>query len=130
MGWIERKSVWLDCPDFADVFEGRESFEGLQSSSIIVGVDEVVEMRSQLGMAVVMVSLDRRFLDCAVHPFDLAVGPGMLDLGQPVLDLMFVTDPVEDVVEGIFVVRHIGELDAVIGQHGVDCIGHSSDQIA
>ncbi len=63
MGWIARRSVWLDCPYFADVFEGRES-------------------------------------------------SARTSLGQPVLDLMFVADPVEDVVEGIFVVRHVGEVDA------------------
>ena len=90
--------------------------------TVIVGVDEVVEVCGQLGVAVVVVALDRSLLDCPVHPLDLAVGPGMLDLGQPMLDLMLVADPVEDVVEGVFVVRHVGELDAVIGQHGVDGI--------
>lgn len=55
-------------------------------------------------MAVVVVSLDRRFLERPVHPLDLSVGPGVLDPGQPVFDLMRVADPVEDVVEGVFVV--------------------------
>ena len=36
--------------------------------------------------------------------------------GQPMLNGMLVADPIEDVVEGVFVVRHVGELDAVIGQ--------------
>ena len=107
----------------------RESPEGLQAATVIVGIDEVVEVGCQLGMAVVMVAFDGRFLDRSIHPFDLTVGPGMLDLGQPVLDVMLVADPVEDVVEGVFVVRHVGELDAVVGQHGVDGIGHGSDQI-
>jgi hypothetical protein len=87
MGWVEGKSVWLDCPYFAEVFEGFEALEGLQSPPIIVGVDEVVEMRRQLRMAVIMIAFDGGFLDRPVHPFDpgsgpgqaLAVGPGMLD---------------------------------------------------
>jgi hypothetical protein len=54
----------------------------------------------------------------------------MPDLGQAVLDRMLIADPVEDVVEGVFVVRHVGELDAVIGQHGVDGLRHGSDQVA
>jgi hypothetical protein len=33
-----------------------------------------------------MVSLDCGLLDRPVHPFDLSVGPGMLDLGEPVFD--------------------------------------------
>ena len=36
MGWIERKSVWLGRPRFADVFEGSEPLEGLQPPTIIV----------------------------------------------------------------------------------------------
>ncbi len=43
------------------------------------------------------------------------------------LDPVLVANPTKDVIEGVFVVRHIGELDAVIGQHGVDCIGHGSN---
>jgi len=52
MGRIEFKSIGLGCPNFADVFEGREVLEGLQHPRIIVGIDEVVEMRSQLGVSV------------------------------------------------------------------------------
>jgi hypothetical protein len=33
-----------------------------------------------------MVALDGRFLDRAVHALDLAIGPGMLDLSQPMFD--------------------------------------------
>ena len=36
----------------------------------------------------------------------------MLHLGQAVVDAVLVADPIEDVVEGIFVPRVIGELDA------------------
>jgi hypothetical protein len=95
IGWVEPKSVWLGCPYFADVFEGCEALKGLQSPSIIVGIDKVVEVRGQLGMAVVMVAFDGGLLDCAVHPLDLAVGSGMLDLGEPVFDLIFVAAHVE-----------------------------------
>ena len=40
----------------------------------------------------------------------IGISPGMLDLGEPMLDLMFVADLVEDVVERIFVAGVIGEL--------------------
>lgn len=97
LGWIEVKSVWLDCPYFADVFEEREALKGLQSPSIIVGIDEVVEVGGQLRMAFVMVAFDGGLLYCSVHPFDLAVGPWVLDLGEPVFDLVFVAAHVEHV---------------------------------
>ena len=44
----------------------------------------------QLGVAVVVIALDRRFLDGPVHSFDLAVCPRMLDLGQSMLNVMLV----------------------------------------
>src|SRR5882757_7022828 len=95
MDWIESESVWLACPDFADVFVGREAFEGLQTPSVIVGSDEVGEMALELPVAVVVIALDGGFLDCAVHALDLTVRPRVLDLGQPVLDAVLAAAHVE-----------------------------------
>lgn len=129
MGCLEGKSVWLDCPYFADVFEGCEALEGLQSPPVIIGIDEVVEVGGQLRVTVIMVSLDGSFLDCPVHPFDLAVGPWVLDLGEPVLDSVFLAPHVEHVghpcgCRAVGIARREGELDAVVGQHGVDFVGY------
>ena len=46
-------------------------------------------------MAVVVVALDRGFLDGAVHALDLAVGPRMVGLGQAMLDAVLGADLVE-----------------------------------
>ena len=51
MGWIEFESFGFDCPDFADVFVGGEPFEGLESATEVIGVDEVVEVGVELSMA-------------------------------------------------------------------------------
>ena len=125
MDWIEDKSVWLGCPYFADVFEGCEALEGFEPPPVIVGVNEVVEVGSQLRVAVVVVSLDRSLLDRPIHPFDLAVSPWMFDLGQPVLNAVFVAPHIEHVshIGGggtVCIAWREGELDAVIGQHRVD----------
>lgn len=45
----------------------------------------------------------------------------MLHLRQAMLDIIFFTVPVEDVMEGILMLLLIGELDAIIGQDGVGC---------
>jgi hypothetical protein len=115
---------------FADELVGREAFEGLQPSPEVVGADEVGEVISQLLVVVVVKAFDGCVLDRAVHAFDLAVGPGVFDLGQPVLNLMLAADPVEDVLEGINVPIMIGELDAIIGEHDVEPVGHGGDEIA
>lgn len=143
---IESKAFRLCLPDFADVFVGSEAAQCLEASTKIVGVDEVVKMRRQLRMAVIMVAFDSGFLDRPVHPLDLAIGPGVPDLGQPVFDPVLATAHVEHVrhVGGrgtTGVARRKGELDApfdclpaavaqdrIIRQNSVDRVGHSGDQ--
>ena len=75
-------------------------------------------------MAVVVVTFDSRFLDRSVHSLDLAVGPGMLDFGEPVFDPVLTATHVKHVrdVSGrraIGVARRERELDAVAPTEGV-----------
>ena len=44
-------------------------------------------MLGELLMAVITKALDGRFFDRPVHPLDLPVRPGMVDLGEPMLDV-------------------------------------------
>ena len=83
-------------------------------------------------MALVMEALDGRLLDGAVHPFDLPVGPRMVRLGEPVLDVVGLADHVEPHLAGpggVAVAWLLGELDAVIGQDRVDAIRHGFQQV-
>ena len=129
MGWIDDESIRLCSPLFADVFVGRKAFERLQSSPEIVSVDEVLKVPAQLLVIVVVEALDGRILDGAVHSLHLAVGPRMVDLGQPVLDAVVVADPIEDVMERIFVTGLVGKLDAIVGEYRVDGVGHSRHEV-
>lgn len=43
------------CPAFADVFVGREAAQGLEAACIVVGIEEVVEVRREPGVAIVVV---------------------------------------------------------------------------
>jgi hypothetical protein len=76
----------------------------------------------ELVVLIAMIAFDAGLLDSAVHPFDLAVGPGVLDPGEPVIRVIFVAADVEHVghVNGRLAMRQEGELDAVVGEHGVD----------
>ena len=80
MDWIESESFRVVCPDFADVFVGCETFEGLKTPGVIVGVDEVGEMTLEQPVAVTMIALDGCFFDRPVHAFDLTVRPLPLTL--------------------------------------------------
>ena len=67
---------------------GPEALEGLEPCGEVVGRDEVREVLAQLVVGLAVEALDRRFLDRPVHPLDLTVGPGMLGLGSPVIDVV------------------------------------------
>lgn len=59
MDWVEDKLVWGLRPELAEVFIGREALEGLEPSSEIVGPEEVGQVRFELVVSVVEVSLHR-----------------------------------------------------------------------
>jgi hypothetical protein len=87
----------------------------------------------ELVVIVVVEALDRRVLDGSVHPLDLAVGPWMIDLGEAVLDAVFLASHGEHVghVAGrwaVGVTRREAGLDAVVGQDRVDAVGHGGNK--
>ena len=57
-------------------------------ASPLVGFEEVCQVRFELVMGVVEVSLDRSVFDGSVHAFDLPVGPRVVGLGDPVFHLV------------------------------------------
>jgi hypothetical protein len=81
-------------------------------------------------------------LDCAVHALDLAVGPRVLGLGQPVINVgqgagvlegvraerLLAFEHVPDLGRAPGFAARIGEVGAVVGQHGVDPVGHGLDE--
>ena len=100
---------------------------------MIVGVDEDLEVPPELVMAIVVVAFDGGVLDGAVHPLDLAVGPRMVRLGEPVFDTVLATDLVEAVDAhacgpAIPVLRQVSKLDAIIREDGVQVVGDCFDQ--
>lgn len=125
---VEFESFWLGSPAFANVFVGCEAIQGLQPPSIVVGVDEVGKVSFELIVSIVVIALDGRFLDRAVHSFDLAIGPGMLDLSQPMLDPVLPAAHVEHMrgvscCRAVRIARWEGELDPIVGENRVDLVG-------
>ena len=120
-GLIEGKSVWSLSPEFAEVFVGREAFEGLESSGEVVGPEEVCQVRFEWVVSMVKVAFYGGIFDGSVPTFDLTVGPWMVGFSQPMLDPIQNTEPVEGMTTeargGLLpVLRQIGELDAVVGE--------------
>lgn len=87
----------------------------------------------ELIVSVIMIALDGRFLDRPVHALDLAIGPGMLDLDQPMLDAIFPAAHIEHMDRvscrrAVRVARREGELDPIVGENRMDLVGDSRDQ--
>ncbi len=141
---VEDESFWLCLPNFADEFVGREAFEGLEAFGEVRGLDEIGEVAAELIVGVVVEAPDGCVLDGAVHSLDLAVGPGMPWLGQSVINVgegagvfkrvrserLTLHDHLADFGGGPDFTLRIGEVDAVVGQNGVDFVGHRLDQAA
>ncbi len=77
-----------------------------------------------------MLAFHRGVLQRSVHSFNLAVRPGMLDLGASVFRAMFPAHTIEDVLERQIIACAIGELNTVVWYHGGDPVRHVGNQIA
>ena len=75
--------------------------DGMDSATlgIIVCRQEGLQVLLQLIVAVVVIPFNRCVLQRPVHPFDLPVGPRMIDLGEAVLNAVFPANAVEYMLE-------------------------------
>lgn len=133
MAWIDFETVWFIPPAFANELIWREASERLEPASKVVGVDEVAEMASALVVIFVLEAADGGVLYGPVHPLDLSVRPGMVGLGEALLDGVGATevaDRMAHVTRGraVAVLEKRRELDAVIRQDRVHAVGNRFDQ--
>jgi hypothetical protein len=127
---INGKAFWLFWPAVADVFIRCESFERFESLGEVIGHQESLEMLFQMVMALVMVLFHGGVFERAVHAFHLAIRPGMVGFGQPMVDAILLTDAIKNMLKGVDIALAVGELDAVIGQHRMDLLGHGGHHVS
>jgi len=87
-------------------------------------------MITKLLMGIVVVTVDGRIFERAVHALELTIRPRMFRFGQAVVNAVLETNPVKQQLEGILVARTIGKLDPVVRQKGVNFIGNSIEKMA
>jgi hypothetical protein len=120
---IDNKSFWLWRRRLADILVGREAFEHFEPSCKILSCDIVFEMYAQLFMIIVVVPLDCGIFDFSVHSLDLTTSTLLVGFGQPMPDPVRVTDHVKTHRPRmccVSVLGLLGELDAIVGEDGVD----------
>ena len=112
---------------------GGEALQGLEPAGVVVGIEEQGEVAAEFVVARVVVARDGGFLERPVHPFDLAVGPRVVRLGQAVLDAVLGAGEFEGMgAEDLAAVHGLadewcgrgdvagrGAVLAVVGEHGV-----------
>jgi len=133
MDRIENESSGLFCPGTADVFVRGKAFQDLETTGEVVSGDEVDQVGSELVVAVIVIAVDGRLFDRAVHPLDLPIGPWVIGLGQAMLDAVGSADLIEAVDPvssgpAITVFWQVSELNTVIGQHRMQPVWHCRDQ--
>src|SRR5215212_6988800 len=120
---------------WADELMGSEAAQPLQTAAEVVGADEVVEVARELCVAVVVIAPDRRVLDGPVHPLNLAIGPGMIDLREAVLDavpgikhLSRLVQPAPRMLPGLHWQRRAARGTPSVGLPAAVCLGSESNQ--
>ena len=83
---IEFEAVGLALEGGKDELVRGEAAEGFEAFGVVVGVEESGEVAAEMGVGEVVIVADGGVFDGAIHAFDLAVGPGMVGLGQAVID--------------------------------------------
>ena len=76
-----------------------------------------------------MIPFDGGLLEGPVHPLDLPVGPGMIDLGEPVLDIVSPANTIEDVAGECPDGLSVRKLNAIVGQDDLNGIRYGFDEI-
>jgi hypothetical protein len=130
---VEPEALGLISPGAADGFVWGEATKGLEALGEVVGVEEGGEMLLELPVCVVVIPSNGALLEGSVHALDLTVRPRVVRLGQAVFDPVRPAGPIEGVTSpasgwAFAVLGQVGELDAVVGQHGVNLVRHGLDE--
>ena len=128
MGWVDEKALRFVLPVVDDGVIGGESLECLESFCEGVGIQEVVQLFSELLGMFLIIAFDGGRFEWSVHAFDLPIRPRRSWCCQAVLGLMFEADAGKDMRECIPICFAGGELDASVGEDRMDWIWYDRDQ--
>ena len=84
-----------------DLFIRRETAECLKPAGASVSITQIIEMRAELVLALVMIPREGRVFECAVHPLDLAICQRVFRLGSAMFNAACGADHVEPHGPGI-----------------------------
>lgn len=127
---INHQAFWRFWPAVTDLCIRGKPSEGFESFGEVVSHQEGLQMFPQVLMGLVRVFLHGGFFEGSIHPFALAVRPRMIHLGQTWRDALLTAHTLETMTQGIVIAASVGQLAAVVGQHGVDLVRHGGHEAA
>ena len=68
-------------------FMWREAAQGLEPFGVVVGQQKGLQVLVELLRGLIVEALNGGLFKRAIHPFDLAIGPGVLGLGEAMIDV-------------------------------------------
>ena len=140
---VQSESLRLFCPELTDSFKRRESTKTLKALGEVVRIEEGGQMRAKTFVGRVEEPANGCVLDGAVHPFDLAIGPRMIEFREAMVDAvlragqvkgvgpkaLMAGDQLLNLDDGPTAMRR-RELKAIVGEHGVDRVWDVRDEPA
>src|SRR4029453_15050935 len=138
---VESESFGHFCPELANTLKGSQASETLKALREVVGIEERGDMRAKAAVRLVVEPPDRRVLDGSIHSFDLAIRPGVVELGEAMVDAELGAGQIKGVgTEGLPVreqkldlpnpptALRWRELKPVVREHGVNAVGHAFNE--
>src|SRR5438874_2520071 len=130
---IESEPFRLFCPELTNPLKRREAAKALETLRKVVRIEEGGDMRAKARVGRVEEPSDRGVLDRAIHPFDLTVGPRMVEFREAMVDAVLGAGEVKvmrtkpltggehrlNLADTPASTRR-REFKAVVGEHGVD----------
>jgi len=94
---IGNQLLWVFRRGLTGHLEGSAPSQSFEVSGEVVGHHEGQHVSLQHSGVGIAEGVDRGFFDRPVHALDLAIGPGVVDLGQTMLDAVQVADTIKNV---------------------------------
>ena len=98
---MKDEAIGLRFPNMVGLFVRFEIAGCFKPADACVSITQIIEMRAELVLALVMIPREGRVFECAVHPLDLAICQRVFRLGSAMFNAACGADHVEPHGPGI-----------------------------
>ncbi len=115
-------------PFVADEFIWRSPLQRLEPFGKVVCLDAGFKVLTQQRVRLVEIATYGLLFNCPKHSFNLPICPWKVGFGQPVLNSALIAYRIKSLFASPLCIGRLRKLVAVVGQDGVNLIGHCRDE--